>query len=156
MKNSCIKIEHFEHLETIHDEQLEKENLLNLRICNWIFCIPVLTIRKSMFKSNRSIFILSGDLVVAIPSSGSLISSLTLDVYGDRELSCKQICQAQRAFYAVLSEMSEGAECMCTNTTHNESTEAEQTAQPDQNITMYNLGTIMVSAVRNRDHSFML
>lgn len=79
------------------------------------------------------------DLVIALPSAGSLTPSLTLGVYGDREFSCKQLCQAQRAFYAVLLEMSEGTECMCTNTTYNESTGAEPTAQPDQNITMYNL-----------------
>lgn len=94
---------------------------------------------------STAFFVLLGDLVIALPSAGSLTPSLTLGVYGDREFSCKQLCQAQRAFYAVLLEMSEGTECMCTNTTYNESTGAEPTAQPDQNITMYNLGTNMIA-----------
>nr|XP_034319433.1 uncharacterized protein LOC105329900 [Crassostrea gigas] len=79
------------------------------------------------------------DSVTALPSAGSFASSLTLNVYGDRQFSCKQLCQAELAFYAVLLDMPGGTECMCTNTTHNESSGAEPSAQPAKNITMYNL-----------------
>lgn len=93
--------------------------------------------------------------MTALPSAGSFASSLTLNVYGDREFSCQQLCQAEQAFYAVLLDMPGGTECMCTNTTHNESTGAEPSAQPAKNITMYNLGTIMIAVVRNKGHSSM-
>lgn len=104
---------------------------------------------------SKTIFVLIGDSVTALPSAGSFASSLTLNVYGDREFSCQQLCQAEQAFYAVLLDMPGGTECMCTNTTHNESSGTEPSAQPAKNITMYNLGTIMIAVVRNKGHSSM-
>ena len=59
-------------------------------------------------------------------------SSLSLKVYGNKELTCKQLCSTEHAYYAVLTEE---AECLCTNITYSNSTD-----QPEFNATMYNLG----------------
>lgn len=59
-------------------------------------------------------------------------SSLSLKVYGNKELTCKQLCSTEHAYYAVLTEE---AECLCTNITYSNSTD-----QPEFIATIYNLG----------------
>jgi hypothetical protein len=63
--------------------------------------------------------------------------SLTTTVYGNKELTCKQLCQAEDSYYAVLGD----TECMCTNTTYSaDSVSGNSSLITNTTLIVYSLG----------------